>query len=339
MQKREANVEFNKFFAKNYLKWIQNPDDENSPTMSFNLMKKKAYSYFNSPKPTVFILIDNLRFDQWRMIQPLITENFKQKEDDTFFSILPSATQYSRNAIFAGMSPLDISKKFPQYWKNDDDEGGKNMFEGELFAAQMKANFQKEMKISYTKVLNHEAGVELEHNISNMMHNDINVIVYNFIDMISHLRTEMEALKELASDEAAYRSLTLSWFEHSPLHNIIKKLAGKDINLIITTDHGTTRVNSPSKCVGDKATSTNIRYKAGKNLQYEDKEVFVMKKPEEYKLPQSNISTSYIFAKEDNFLVYQNNYNHFVNFYKNSFQHGGISLEEIIIPFVVFGKK
>ncbi|MBK7958362.1 MAG: PglZ domain-containing protein [Bacteroidetes bacterium] len=339
MQKSEANREFSKFFSKHYIHWMNHPNEEDTPVMSHNLMRKKAFSYITQDKPTVFLLIDNLRYDQWRVIQPMISEMFKQKEDDTFFSILPSATQYSRNAIFAGMTPLEIQQKFPQYWKYDDDEGGKNLFESELLQAQLKANFKDEIKSHYVKILNHESGLDLENNIHNYLHNRFIAIVYNFVDMLSHARTDMEVLKELASDESAFRSITMSWFEHSPLQNTLKKLAEKDINLIITTDHGTTRVNNPSKCQGDKSTSTNIRYKAGKNLQYEERDVFVIRKPEDAKLPQSNISTSYIFAKEDNYLIYQNNYNQFVNMYKNTFQHGGISLEEIIVPFAVFGKK
>jgi CheY-like chemotaxis protein len=339
MQKREANNEFAKFLTKNYLHWINHPEEETTPIFSHTLFKRKFYPYLKQDKPTVLLLIDNLRYDQWKVIQPMVNEYFKLREEDAFFSILPSATQYSRNAIFAGMTPLEISEKFPQYWKNDDEEGGKNMHEEELINAQMKANFKDEIKVHYSKILHHDSGIELEQNIQNLLHNRLVVIVYNFVDMMSHARTEMEVLKELASNEAAFRSISMSWFEHSSLFQIIKKLSDKDINLIITTDHGTVRVNNPSKCIGDKATSTNIRYKAGKNLQYEQGDVFVVKKPEEAKLPKVNLSTSYIFAKNDNFLVYQNNYNQFVHYYKNSFQHGGISLEEIIVPYAIYGKK
>ena len=339
MQKKEANNEFTKFFAKNYIHWMNHDNEDETPIMSHSLFRKKFYQYIKQEKPTVVILIDNLRYDQWKVIQPIINEYFKLKEEDAFFSILPSATQYSRNSIFSGMTPLEISERLPQYWKNDDDEGGKNLFEFELLQHQMKTNFKDEIKVHYSKILHHEQGVELENNIQNLLHNRLIVIVYNFVDMLSHARTEMEVLKELASNEAAFRSIALSWFEHSSLFQILKKLMDKDINLIITTDHGTTRVNTPSKCIGDKATSTNIRYKAGKNLQFVDGDVFAVKKPEDAKLPKVNLSTTYIFAKNDNFLVYQNNYNHFVNYYKNSFQHGGLSLEEIVVPYAIYGKK
>ena len=339
MQKREANVEFNKFVIKHYFGWIKHPMDADTPTLSHTLFKKKVFPYLIQDKPTFFILIDNLRYDQWKMIEPYFDEIFDRVEDDTFFSILPTATQYSRNGIFAGMSPLEISKQLPQYWKNDDEEGGKNLFEKELLGYQLSKNFKNPIKHSYHKILTLEDGNQLTKDFNNLLHNQLNVIVYNFVDMISHARTEMEVMKELAKDEKAFRSLTVSWFEHSNLLSLIKKLQSKDVNIIITTDHGTTQVMNPSKCVGDRLTSTNIRYKAGKNLQYNEKDVFVVKKPEDAALPQSNLSTSYIFAKEDNYLIYQNNYNHYVQFFKNSFQHGGISLEEMIVPFIAYTSK
>lgn len=339
MQKKDANTEFNKFLIKNYLSWIKNPTDKNTPTMSHTLMSQKVYPVIIDPKPTFFILIDNLRYDQWKMIQPYIDDLFDLKTEDTFFSILPTATQYSRNAIFSGMSPLELSKKYPQYWRNDDDEGGKNLFEKEFLGFNLKNNFRDEIKHTYTKVITQEEGNALYSSLNNLYNNKFNAIVYNFVDMISHARTEMELMKGLAKDDKAFRALTVTWFEHSNLHSVLKKLAAKDVNVIITTDHGTTQVRKPSKCVGDKLTSTNIRYKAGKNMQFVDKDVFVIKNPAEALLPQSNLSTSYIFAKEDAFLIYQNNYNHYVNFFKDSFQHGGISLEEVIIPFTVYTNK
>lgn len=339
MQKKEANVEFNKFIIKQYTEWMKSPLDPDTPTLSHTLFKKKVYPFLQQDKPTFFILIDNLRYDQWKMIQPFFDELFDRQDEDVFFSILPTATQYSRNSIFAGMSPLEISKKLPQYWKNDDEEGGKNLFEKDLLAYQLSHNLKNPIKHSYSKIVQMEDGNQLVKEFNNLMHNQLNAIVYNFVDMISHSRTDMEVMKELAKDEKAFRSLTVSWFEHSSLFSLIKKLQNKDVNIIITTDHGTTQVMKPSKCVGDRLTSTNIRYKAGKNLQYVEKDVFAVRKPEEIGLPQANMSTSYIFAKEDVFLIYQNNYNQFVNFFKDSFQHGGISLEEMIIPITVYSSK
>jgi CheY-like chemotaxis protein len=337
MQKTEANKEFAKYISKNYLSWMKNQGS--TPLLSHNLFKEKVFDLLKQDKPTFFILIDNLRYDQWKVLEPILLNNFRLLEEDMFYSILPTATQYARNSIFSGLTPLQISQHFPNYWKNDDEEGGKNLYEDKLLSELLKRSFRSEIKHSYTKITNFEKGKELEDKILNLMTNRLNVIVYNFVDTVSHAKTEMDMIKELASDDAAFRSLTVSWFEHSPLHNALKKLVGKDVNIIITTDHGMKLVKKPSKCVGDKNTTSNIRYKAGKSLNYEARDVFEVKKPEEAQLPASNLSTSYIFAKEDNYLVYQNNYNQFVNYFKDTFQHGGISLEEMIIPFCLIKPK
>lgn len=338
MQKHEANVEFNKFIVKNYLKWLD-AEGPQTPVLSHTLMEKKVFPYIKKEIPTFFVLIDNLRYDQWKTIQPLIAQSFRMTEEDAYYSILPTATQYSRNAIFSGLLPSEIQEEYPQHWKNDDDESGKNMFEDLFLKDQLKRCFRDEVKSEYIKITNHHDGKNLENNILNHLHNNITVIVYNFVDMLSHARTEMEVLKELASDEAAYRSLTLSWFEHSPLHNVLKKLAEKEVRIIFTTDHGSIRVTTPSKCIADRTTTTNIRYKTGKNLNFEAKDVFEIKNPHDAFLPKQYVSSNYIFAKEDKFFVYPNNYNHFVNFFRNTFQHGGISLEEVIIPFAVYTSR
>jgi DNA-binding response OmpR family regulator len=338
MQKQEANTEFNKFVIKNYVKWLSKPD-ESTPIMSHNLLAKKVFPKLNKEVPTFLVVIDNLRLDQWKIIQPLVNEYFRFQEEETFYSILPTATQYARNAIFAGMLPLDIQKKFPDKWRNDDDEGGKNLFESDFLKDNIKRTVHADIKCEYIKITNHSDGKQMEDNILNYLKNDLVVIVYNFVDMLSHARTEMEVLKELASDEAAYRSLTLSWFDHSPLLNALKKLADKKVNIIFTTDHGTIRVKTPSKIIADRNTTTNIRYKNGRNLNYEPKDVFEIKRPIDAFLPAPNVSTTYVFAKEDTYLVYPNNYNHFVTFFKNTFQHGGISLEEMIVPLAFYTSK
>jgi DNA-binding response OmpR family regulator len=338
MQKREANTEFYKFFTKNYIKWMSKPD-ENTPVMSHTLFKNKIFPHLKESIPTIVVLIDNLRFDQWRMIQPMVQELFTIHDEETFFSILPACTQYSRNSIFAGLTPLEIERKFPDKWKNDEDEGGKNMFEKDFLLEQLKNYKGKQLKADYVKITNHEDALDLENKVLNMLNFDLGVIVYNFVDMLSHARTEMEVLKELASDEAAYRSLTVSWFDHSPLHNALKKLATKKVNIIITTDHGTVRVTDAVKVVGDRTTTTNLRYKHGRNLAYDKKDVFEVKNPHEAGLPKPNVSSAYIFARQNDFFAYPNNYNHYVNYYKNTFQHGGISLEEIIIPVVYMSSK
>ncbi len=337
-QKQEANTEFFKFINNNYLDWIKNPSDE-APLLSHQLFSKKIAPHIKKGKPTFMILIDNLRFDQWKVIEPIINQHFRLQEEDMFYSILPTSTQYSRNAIFAGMLPVDIEKNYPIEWKNDDEEGGKNLYEALFLEGQLRRLQLKDIKWDYLKITNNDDGKNMEDNIHNYLVNDLTIIVYNFVDMLSHARTEMEVLKELAGDEKSYRSLTQSWFEHSPLYAALKKIASKNINLIITTDHGTIKVKNPSKCVGDKQTTTNLRYKHGRNLQFEDKHVFAITKPKDAGLPQPNVNSKFIFAKEEYFLCYPNNYNYYVNYYKNTFQHGGVSLEEMIVPILRFTSK
>jgi CheY-like chemotaxis protein len=337
-QKSEANTEFFKFVSKNYAKWV-NPKGDSGPIMSNTLFKFKVLPHVDKGVPTFFVLLDNLRFDQWKAIQPIFSDNFRIIEEDTFYSILPTATQYARNSIFAGLLPVEIEKQFPQQWKNDDEEGGKNLNEEDFFRAQLKRLKREDIKFSYTKVVNYQAGQDLVNNMHNLMGNDINVIVYNFVDMMSHARTEMEVLKELAGDEISYRSVTKSWFEHSPLHQALKKVADKKINIVLATDHGSVRVKTPTKVIGDKQTTTNLRYKHGRNLNYEPKQVLAFRDPKEAGLPVPTVNSSFIFAREDVFLCYPNNYNYYVNYYKNSFQHGGLSLEEMIIPVIRMTNK
>lgn len=337
-QKEQANTEFSKYVVKNYFNWVDKTKSE-GPIMSHNLMRTHVFPHLTSGTPTIMLLLDNLRYDQWKTIEPFLNEMFKTEQEDYFFSILPTATQYSRNAIFAGMMPADIETAFPDKWKNDSEEGGKNLFEDFFLGKQIERIARKSVKWQYIKVTNVQHGKELNDNILHYMNNDLTVIVYNFIDMLSHARTEMEVLKELAGDEKAYRSLTRSWFLHSPLWTALKRLQGREVQLIVTTDHGTIRVNTPSRVVGDRETTTNLRYKVGRNLQYEARDVLAVKEPKQAGLPRPNISSTFIFAKEDGFFLYPNNYNHFNNYYKNTFQHGGISLEEMICPVIRLRNK
>ena len=284
------------------------------------------------------LVIDNLRYDQWKILEPLISKSYQKEEEHVIYSILPTATHYARNAFFAGLLPSEIEKKFPQYWRYEEDEGSKNQFEKELLEQQLK-RLSKQCKWSYHKITNLEAGKKLNEQFNQIKDNDVNFVVYNFVDMLSHARTEMEMIRELASDEAAYRSLTKSWFEHSPLQELILKFREIGAHLIITTDHGTVKVNKPIKIVGERSTNTNLRYKVGRGLSYDSKEVFVVNKPTEAFLPQIKLSNEYVFARESDFFVYPNNYNHFVNHYGNTFQHGGISMEEMLIPFIELQPK
>ncbi|HNQ11599.1 MAG TPA: PglZ domain-containing protein [Bacteroidia bacterium] len=338
-QKAEANRQFGKFIEKNYSNWINSEPNDQQPLLSHQLMAHKIIPIADqSSVPLVVLVIDNLRLDQFKIIQPLLQEHFRIESEETYFSILPTATQYARNALFCGLLPEDIQKRLPKMWLNDDDEGSKNQFESEFFDDLLK-RLRKDYKFQYKKVTNYQAGKDLVDSIQNFNQYKINLIVYNFVDMLSHARTDMEVIRELAVDEAAYRSLTRSWFDHSPLNEALKKLSEKPCRLIITTDHGTIRVKNPSKVIGDRNTNTNLRYKQGKNLAYEKNEVLAYKNPSEIKLPKTNLSSSYIFAKEDMFFAYPNNYNHYVSFYNDTFQHGGVSLEEMIVPFVLLASK
>jgi CheY-like chemotaxis protein len=331
MQKTEANSQFCKFVEQNYLSWLK--PGAAAPTLSHTLFKNKIAPFVTGENPVFMLLIDNLRYDQWKLIEPVLNQYFRTDSEDLYFSILPTATQYSRNSVFAGLMPSEIEKKFPSIWLNDEDEGGKNMHEEELLAEQLK-RLGKNVKFSYTKITNHAAGKRMVENISNMMQNKLNVIVYNFVDMLSHARTDMEIIRELADDEKAYRSLTLSWFENSPLLEAVKLIAEKKCDIIITTDHGTVHVKEPSKVIGDRNTNTNLRYKQGKSLDYVKKDVFEIRNPADGFLPKLHVSSAYIFAKENKFFAYPNNYNHYVGYYKNTFQHGGVSMEEMMIPIV-----
>lgn len=333
-QRREANDLFCRFIENNYEDWFNG--QEEAPEMVHHLLKERVFPMLN--EPVYLLVIDNLRYDQWQVLKPIISNYFTIEKEDIVFSILPTATHYARNALFAGLMPSEIEKRFPQHWLNEEDEGGKNMHEAVFLEGNLKRN-GKNVKWSYNKITNLDAGKRLLDQFNNYKDNQLNVIVYNFVDMLSHARTEMDMIKELAADEAAYRSLTVSWFEHSPLQEMLKKMAAQKVKVVITTDHGTVRVTNPVKIVGDRATNTNLRYKTGRNLSYKEKEVFTIRHPEKVGLPKSNISSEFVFTREHDYFVYPNNYNHFVNYYNDTFQHGGISMEEIMIPFVILQPK
>jgi len=334
-QKSEANSLFFKFIKKNYQDWLT---DDDKPTLSNTLFKDYVLPNINKDQGLLWIVIDNLRYDQYRVLEPLLNSCYKKEEEHSYFSILPSATQYARNAIFSGLMPSDMEKIYPEYWKNDTDEGGKNLYESEFLDTQIKRcnlNIQHE----YYKITSLKSGKDLADNYNKTKQNNLTVLVYNFVDMLSHAKTEMEVIKELAGDDKAYRSLTVSWFKNSPLFEIIQKASNLGQKMIVTTDHGTINCSNPSKVVGDKNISANLRYKTGRSLTYEEKDVYAVKNPKDIFLPSLTINSPFIFAKEDLFFAYPNNFNHYVKYYKNTYQHGGISLEEMIIPCAVYNPK
>ncbi len=334
-QKAEANSQFCKFVDKNYEDWFEGHD---APIMSHTLFKERIAPHIKKGEPTLLVVVDNLRYDQWKAFEPHLSSYYKKTKEEPYYSILPTATQYARNAIFSGLMPADMKTKHPDLWLDDTDEGGKNMYEADFLEAQLK-RLGLDINWDYHKITNLKGGKKLADNFKSQKDKDLTVVVYNFVDMLSHSKTEMEVIKELASNDKSYRSLTESWFKNSPLLEMIQQAQQMGFKLIITTDHGTINVKNPSKVIGDKNTSLNLRYKTGRSLTYEDKEVLAAKDPRSVHLPSINMSSSFIFAKSDFFFAYPNNYNHYVSYYRNTYQHGGVSLEEMIIPFVVMEPK
>ncbi len=302
-QSVEANQEFCKFVRRNYYNWI-NRRTEDTPTMSHTLMRTKIFPVADENPKTTLLLIDNFRYDQWRSISSLLRGYYDVVQDDFYCAILPTATQYARNAVFAGLMPLAIDKLMPQKWLNDNEEGRK-----------------------------------LVDNIQKVYDADFSVIVYNFLDILSHARTETDIIRELTEDDAAFRSLTRSWFEHSDLYTILKLLSERGHTVVITSDHGTVRVDNPVKVTGDRETSANLRYKTGRNLAYNSREVYEVLNPKDIQLPSSNLTSSYIFAYNSDFLIYNNDANRHIRYYRNTFQHGGISMQEMIVPYIVLKPK
>jgi len=335
-QKIEANIQFGKFIDKNYPDWF---DTDDAPIMSHTLFKEKIAPELGKEQPTLLVVVDNLRYDQWKVFEPIINNYYKKAQESAFFSILPTATQYARNAIFSGLMPSEMERLYPQYWKNDTDEGGKNLHEADFLETQIKRLGLSHLNYEYHKITNLKNGKKLVDNFKSLKSNDLTVVVYNFVDMLSHSKTEMEVVKELASNDKAYRSLTLSWFKNSPLLEMIQQAQQLGFKLILTTDHGTINVKNPSKVIGDRDTSLNLRYKTGRSLTFDKKDVLQADDPKSIHLPTINMSSSFIFAKSDLFFAYPNNYNHYVGYYRNTYQHGGVSLEEMIIPFAVFNPK
>ena len=337
MQKEEANRGFGKYIKQNYMDWMSRFDgkgakDDSMPILSPELFKTKVFPLLNEGEKVFLIVLDNFRYDQWKMLEKEIGDQF-EIDEDLYCSILPTATQYARNAIFSGLMPEQIEKMFPELWVDEDEEEGKNLNEEPLIKTQLE-RYRRKNTFSYHKINTSTEADKLMGQLNELQKNDLNVVVFNFIDMLSHARTESKMVRELANSESAYRSITLSWCRHSVIADLFRQLSQSDYRVMITTDHGSIRTTNPVKIVGDRNTNTNLRYKLGKNLSYDSKELFVIKDPHKAHLPSPNLSTSYVVATGDDFFAYPNNYNYYVSYYRNTFQHGGISMEEMIIPII-----
>lgn len=335
MQKSEANNAFAKFIEKSYEGWF---NGEDRPLISPDIMKKVVMPKIDEGEKVFMIVIDNFRYDQWLSIRDSVMEYYNVDNAEPYFSILPTATQYSRNAIFSGLMPDQIAKLYPQYWVEEDEEEGKNLNEEKLIGTFFD-RYRKKVTYSYTKINDSVQGEALIKRLNEICENQLNVLVVNFVDMLSHAKTDSRMMKELAQDDEAYRSLTQSWFRHSAMMPLLKSLSQRGIKVVLTTDHGTIMVKNPVKVVGDKQTNVNLRFKVGKSMGYNKKEVFEVMKPNAVGLTSPNISSTYIFAKNNDFFAYPNNYNYYVSYYKNTFQHGGVSMEEMMIPIVEMSPK
>lgn len=334
LQKRDANSGFCKFVKRNYQEWLESED---GPLLSPHIFKRRVFPLLDAGEKVFFILIDNFRLDQWRVVQPLLSEFFDVSEE-LYTTILPTSTQYARNSIFAGLMPLQIATMFPQYWVDVDEDEGLNVHEDKLIQTQLD-RYRRRDKFSYTKLNDSSAGEKFLQRINELKDTPLNVLVLNFIDMLSHARTESKMIRELANNDAAYRSLTESWFRHSSAIDIFRRIAEMGFKAIVTTDHGTIRVDNPIKVVGDRNTNTNLRYKVGKNLNYNPRQVYEMHNPKKFGLPAPNISSEFIFATNEDFFSYPNNYNYYVQYYTGTFQHGGISMQEMLVPLVTMTPK
>ena len=335
MQREEANKQFAKWISKNYEGWFA--PNAKRPLMSHDLMKNIVFPLLDAGEKVFMIVIDNFRYDQWKTIQPLLSEWFSVKEEQMYTSILPTATQYARNAIFSGLMPAQIQEMYPNLWIDEDEEESKNNNEEALIQTLLD-RYRKRYDYTYYKINESDFCEKITRQFKGLK-TPLNIAIINFIDMLSHSRTDSKMMRELANDEAAYRSLTISWFKHSPIYELLQRAAQQGMTLVITTDHGTTRVKNAVQIVADKNTNTNIRYKVGKALKCASKNVMTIEQPKRVGLPCPNVSSSYMFCSGNDFFAYPNQFNYYAQYYRDTFQHGGISLEEMIIPLVTLRPK
>ena len=340
-QKREANKEFSKFVENNYRNWINSSVDYDRPTLTVDILNKYLVDEVKNYDNVFFFVLDCLRLDQWLVMEKHLTDYFKI-DKSYYYSILPTSTPYARNSLFGGLYPSEIEKYYPQLWQSgDDDENSMNKYEKELlqlFLDRKRIKLKNDLK--YIKIIDPEVGRNFEHNILSYQNTHLTAIVVNFLDMIAHGRSDSDILKEIAPDESAYRSLTNSWFTHSSLLSTLKSIASlKKSRIVITTDHGSVRALRGAKVLGDREASSNLRFKYGRNLKVDDKHAVYVKNAIDYKLPKRGVTINYIIAKEDYYFVYPTEYHKYLTHYKDTFQHGGISLDEMLLPVITMEPK
>ncbi len=333
-QRKQANATFAKFITRNYENWFQNNE---RPLMSPDLFKHSLFPMLDNGDKVFLVVIDNFRYDLWKVIQPLLSEFFTITDENMYTSILPTATQYARNAIFSGLMPIQIKDMVPDLWVDEDEEEGKNLNEKDLIQTQLD-RFRKHYDFSYFKINESDFCEKITKQFK-QLRTPLNIVVINFIDMLSHSRTDSKMMRELMADDAAYRSLTLSWFRHSPTLALFRRIARLGYKVVLTTDHGTILTDTPVQIIGDKNTNTNLRYKVGKSLNCTDKNIFEITHPEKVGLPCPNVSSSYMFCTGGDFFAYPNNFNYYAQFYRDTFQHGGVSMEEMLIPLITMEPK
>jgi CheY-like chemotaxis protein len=342
-QKKEANKEFSKFVEKNYKHWINNVGAPDTPTLSTEIVQKYVLDYLRDDNSSIFFFVlDCLRLDQWIIMEKHLNDFFRINKD-YYYSILPTATPYARNALFSGLFPVEIEKYYPELWTTgkEEDERSMNKYEKELLQQLIeRRRIKLRNELKYIKIIDPDVGRNFEQNIHSFQNNHLTAVVVNFLDMIAHGRSDSDLLKEIAPDEAAYRSLTNSWFMHSSLFSTLKSIAKfRNARIIITTDHGSIRALRGAKVLGDREASTNLRFKYGRNLKVDEKNAVYIKNPLEYKLPKRGVTISYIISKEDYYFVYPTDYHKYLTYYKDTFQHGGISMEEMILPVIILEPK
>lgn len=342
--RKEADAAFSKFVMANYENWFSaKPSDTKPDVFSHQILSKVVKPLLAAGEKVALVVIDNFRLDQWVLFQKFLEPEYNINTD-LYCSILPTATQFSRNAIFAGKMPQLIKKETPQYWLDyAEKEESLNGSERELLSFYFSRQWPNK-KCSYYKVgLGENSGENYLEKFGGYKDNDLNAVVFSFVDALSHTASVSSVNRKLLGTDASYRSVTLSWLKHDVIKPILDKMAANGYKIILTTDHGTIKAAKPVDVTGTGDINSNMRYKLDKNIVIKDKatlkKVLDIGKPANVGLPTRNPSDRFIFATNDDFFVYPNNRNDFVNQFQGSFQHGGISLEEMVLPLVTLTKK